>query len=341
MSKDSATGNTRISIALCTYNGAKFLPAQLESYLEQTRLPDELVICDDGSHDETQSIIGSFAKNAPFAVHVHINETNLGSTKNFEKAIQLCTGDLIFLSDQDDVWMPEKLGRIEAEFLKRYEAGLIFSNARLADEELNLSEHRLWDFTFPETHRKKALTDGFLQILLSQDVITGATMAFRSGFRKEFMPIPGDIPEIIHDGWISLIISCVADIGFVDEPLMIYRQHPGQQLGLGPGMIEAKTHNEQRRRYARSIEFLQSQVIRLNGISNVWARFPKSEKALNVSHEEIIAEKKDMIAHYAARKDLPDQRRKRILPIINEILRGRYWRFSKGILSAAKDLLRR
>ena len=84
----------RISVAMCTYNGARFLPEQLESITMQTRLPDELVICDDQSTDESAEIIKAFLPHAPFAVRLEVNESNRGSTKNFEKAIGLCQGEI-------------------------------------------------------------------------------------------------------------------------------------------------------------------------------------------------------------------------------------------------------
>src|SRR5690242_1846918 len=99
----------RISVAMCTFNGARFLPEQLESITAQTRLPDELVICDDRSADESLEIIRAFLDRPPFTVRLEINERNLGSTKNFEKAIGLCQGEIIALADQDDVWFPQKL----------------------------------------------------------------------------------------------------------------------------------------------------------------------------------------------------------------------------------------
>src|SRR6266704_3029265 len=102
----------QISIALCTYNGARFLPEQLESIAAQTRLPDEMVVCDDRSADETTDIIRTFAKNALFPVRLEINEQKLGSTKNFEKAIRLCHGEIIAPADQDDVWNPQKLSKL-------------------------------------------------------------------------------------------------------------------------------------------------------------------------------------------------------------------------------------
>lgn len=99
----------RISIAMATYNGAKYLPAQLESLTNQTDLPFELVVCDDGSTDETLSIIREFAKLAPFAVRIYQNAENLHYTGNFIKAASLCVGDAIAFCDQDDIWDSRKI----------------------------------------------------------------------------------------------------------------------------------------------------------------------------------------------------------------------------------------
>src|SRR5258708_3955131 len=100
---------SRISVAMCSYNGARFLREQLESIATQTRLPDELIIFDDRSTDETIEIIDAFVKHARFPVRVEISESTRGATKNFEKAIALCQHEIITLADQDDVWHPNKL----------------------------------------------------------------------------------------------------------------------------------------------------------------------------------------------------------------------------------------
>ena len=107
------THSKTISVAMCTYNGEKYLREQLESIALQTRLPAELVICDDRSTDSTSEIIRNFADSAPFPVRFNLNPVNLGGatkgiTKNFEQASRLCTGDLIAFCDQDDVWLPKK-----------------------------------------------------------------------------------------------------------------------------------------------------------------------------------------------------------------------------------------
>ena len=100
------------SVAMCTYNGAQFIEEQLRSILDQTFHVEEVVVCDDRSVDETVAIIERVAKETSIPIHIHINETNLGCARNFEKAISLCNGDVIFLSDQDDIWMPNKVETI-------------------------------------------------------------------------------------------------------------------------------------------------------------------------------------------------------------------------------------
>ncbi len=112
----STSGQNRISIALCTYNGERFLNQQLASMAQQTRLPDELVVCDDRSTDRTLTMVREFAASAPYPVRIFQNEQNLGFAANFERAIRLCQGNLIALSDQDDIWYPIRLQRSEHEF---------------------------------------------------------------------------------------------------------------------------------------------------------------------------------------------------------------------------------
>src|SRR4051812_29809463 len=98
-----------VSVAMATYNGAEFIRDQLRSLALQKRLPDELVVSDDGSTDDTVDILEAFAETAPFPVRISVNRENLGFTRNFERAILGCGGDIIYICDQDDVWFPNKI----------------------------------------------------------------------------------------------------------------------------------------------------------------------------------------------------------------------------------------
>jgi len=332
----------KVSIALCTYNGAKFLPEQLKSFLRQTHLPAELVVCDDCSTDATIEIIENFAQSAPFPVSLHINKENLGSTKNFERAISLCTGDLVFLSDQDDIWFPHKLEKFTAEFERSKNVGMVFSDAELVGETLEPLGHRLWEFSFTPEERRRAKKGKIFEVLLKKNVVTGATMAFRTTFREMFSPIPTGIPNTIHDAWIALVIAANTDISFLEECSIFYRQHANQQLGIDWKYKQKIKQTTRRERYAESVGFQQKEQERLIKFAEIIKSYPQFQKkgaAIRIDEliESFIEEGNQMIEHYEARKNLPREKLKRISPIIKEFSTGRYNRFSKGFISPVKD----
>ena len=124
-----------ISVALCTYNGERFLSRQLTSIQQQTISPYELIVCDDCSTDSTIEIVRAFAASVAFPVRITRNEHNLGFVANFERAIRLCRGDLIALCDQDDIWYPIRLERSLEEFTADPEVGFVFSDADIIDDQ--------------------------------------------------------------------------------------------------------------------------------------------------------------------------------------------------------------
>src|SRR5487761_1087652 len=174
----------KISVAMCTYNGSRFLPEQLASIAKQTRLPDEMVICDDGSTDSTPEIVEDFARSVPFPVRFFRNPQNLGSTKNFEQAIGLCTGDLIALSDQDDIWLPEKLAH-QAEMLERDpNLGGVFTDGILVDDNSKPIGKQLWaSHSFTRREQRLFQRGKTLSVLLRKNVVTGATLMVRASVR--------------------------------------------------------------------------------------------------------------------------------------------------------------
>jgi len=223
----------RISIAMCTYNGAQYLQKQLESIGGQTFPPYELVVCDDGSTDNTLALIERFAEKAAFSVRIFKNESNLGSTKNFEKAIGICVGDLIALADQDDEWYPEKLGSMHRLFEELPEALVAFSDAEIIDDGSASLGRKLWrSLYFSPTKKVPYVGKEFLSALFRLDYIaTGATMVFRSKFRGQFTPIPSSWP---HDAWISWIAALWGGLAALPVPTIAYRVHTQQQIGVPP-----------------------------------------------------------------------------------------------------------
>lgn len=230
-----------LSIALCTYNGAVYLEEQLESIAAQTRIPDELVISDDQSTDDTLRLIEEFAATAGFPVRFSVNESNLGTAKNFEKAISLCRGDVIVLSDQDDVWHSDKLESIEHIFEAKPQISLVFSNAELVDETLRLFDKTLFDWVHFDDQKQRLVKSGrALDVQLRENLVCGCTVAFRANLKELVLPISGDGP-LIHDGWIMLLIAAVGEIDFINRPLLKYRQHSAQQSRVGKTWHEIMT----------------------------------------------------------------------------------------------------
>jgi glycosyltransferase involved in cell wall biosynthesis len=200
----------KTSIAMATFNGAEYLQEQLESFLAQTRLPDELIVCDDGSEDDTLAILHAFQKTAPFHVEISENQTRLGCTKNFEKAASLCTGDLIFFSDQDDVWFENKL-EVMIQFMENHPQVMVAVNdAEIVDEKL----------TTPGIRKSRQVLDLGLPITSFH---SGCCLVFRDGIKSLFFPVPDEV--FAHDTWLNRLAGALESRTFVDVPLQYYRRH--------------------------------------------------------------------------------------------------------------------
>jgi glycosyltransferase involved in cell wall biosynthesis len=315
---------------MCTYNGAEFLPAQLESIAAQSRRPDEIVVCDDGSTDETISAIKGFSGTLP--ITLHINEKNLGTIKNFEKAIKLCTGNVIVLSDQDDVWREDKLKQIQTAFEQKPTVGLVFSDAEIVDGKLNSLNRRMWSEVGFDTHKRKLITQGrALDVLITGWIVTGATMAFRSKYKNLALPIPTNI-QMIHDGWIALTVASVADVVALDDALIKYRQHERQQVGAPDRLskqvqVTKREALKRRNPNAELHKILETLEQRLSNHRNDFDCRTALAFAGNYSR------------HLDARANLPQRRINRLPTILRELLTWRYHEYANGFKSAAKDFV--
>lgn len=203
----------RISIAMATYNGVKYLQEQLDSILYQTRHPDELVVCDDGSTDGTLEMLGYYSKKFEFDVVVLSNKSNLGVSRNFEKAISMCTGDIIFLSDQDDVWKKEKIQQIEDVFLKDRLAQIVINDALIVDEQLKPCGTSVLQQTL-------ALNGS------ANEFVHGCCTAFRKTYRDLCLPFPSMGGRVVgHDDWLHNVGTYLEVRRVVATPYQYYRRH--------------------------------------------------------------------------------------------------------------------
>jgi len=320
----------RISIVLCTYNGARFVGAQLDSFLAQTRLPDELVVCDDDSTDETLSIVEAFKQRASFPVQVVRNETRLGSTKNFEKGIALATGDLIATSDQDDVWLPEKLALSEAALDAEPARGLVFTNAEVVDQDLRPVGHDMWaaiHFGLPARWRVRR--GRAFEVLLRQWLVTGATMMFRAEYRPVILPIP---ENWIHDGWIAFILGALAPIGCIEQSTLKYRQHATQQIG-GKKLSWRELYELARK--------VGPDYFRLAHERFLLAQERLRTVAPRVRDPRFLDMVERKVAHQKRRLDISESRSRlnHVVWSLDELVRGGYHRYSPTTTHFLKDLL--
>jgi glycosyltransferase involved in cell wall biosynthesis len=321
----SLSGQTRISVALCTYNGERFLPRQLASIAQQTRLPDELVVSDDRSIDRTVSEVREFAASAPFPVRIFENEHNLGFAANFERAIRLCEGNLIALSDQDDIWYPIRLERSEREFTAHPQAGLVFSDADVINDSNELAGSTLWQRLGFAGKREQDLLAGQYVVLAKHRFVTGATVMFRAGLRDRFLPIPDGW---IHDEWIALVAAAFSDLSPIDQPLIRYRIHDSQQVGLRNKLEQRAQGNSRAQRHwgrlAESVKELQQLCGALS------AMVPNEKRPVLSAYQEHLQ-------FLSFRAGLPVSRLARLRPILRRY--SQYEVHASRLASALKDLV--
>jgi glycosyltransferase involved in cell wall biosynthesis len=321
-----------ISVAMCTYNGAAYLEQQLASIAEQRRQCDELIICDDQSTDGTAEIVERWRATVPFPVHLHVNPERLGSTPNFEQAIRRCSGDLIALADQDDVWLDHKLAEAEQAFLANPDLGCWFTDGLIVDDQLRPLGGTLWERYAFDRHKKRKLDrSDAMALLLRVRFVTGATMAFRGRLRPLLLPLPLGFRSMIHDGWIAAMASAVSTVDHSPKPSILYRQHAGQQMGARKKLNFLQSLAE--RTTKRSGEIAEDVAIAcaVNERLQSFGRGNFSQEVQCLVHERMTL--------LNVRAKLPHKRLRRLKPVISEYASGRYSRHATGITSALKDLL--
>lgn len=221
----------KISVAMCTYNGERFLKEQIDSILAQTVSVQEIVVCDDGSNDKTLEILQEYFNQFPTIFRIYQNEKTLKSVKNFEKAISLCTGDITFLCDQDDYWYPEKVKKIVDKFEQNPEILGCCSNGFVMNDESEIMVNHFtkWDVC-QKFLQSQSTVNHFNFATQKGNFSTGATMAVRTKFAQAAFPIP-IVKDFHHDEWLTLLATVNEKMLFIPEKLINYRIHKTQQVG--------------------------------------------------------------------------------------------------------------
>ena len=313
-----------VSITLCTYNGTDYLPTQWQSLLSQQQLPDEVVICDDLSTDGTLDLLEQLAAEAPFPVRILKNPVRMGSTKNFERALSECTGDLIFCCDQDDCWLPEKISTFTQYMVKHAGVLVSFCDAWVMDESLKDRRGRFWDVVrFDKRAQTRWLSGEMMDVMLDGNRVMGCAMVIRRSFLQTVLPIPTDVPGYIYDGWIALVAAALNAIHFIDQPLQLYRTHAQQQIGVReqiPSVPVRLWNRFTRQRNGKLIplQHKQAQLIQINRL--LGDRISADAPGFPQLHRRLV--------HFTMRSRLPSNRLSRLWPVLKSLGQGNYTRYA-------------
>ncbi len=228
--QDGYNGEDKISIALCTFNGAEYLLEQLESIAAQSLQPGEVVISDDRSDDNTITIAERFRTKADFPVRIIKNRTRLGVVNNFAQAIEQCENDYIALCDQDDLWLPDRLA-ISYRVMKEAEAVAGRANPLLVHSDLMVgnSGGRVIAPSFRKKNNLIFAAEDPLKNLLVQNFVTGCTVLINRALAETALPFPAEAR--LHDWWLALVAAVQGRIISIPEATVIYRQHPQNVIG--------------------------------------------------------------------------------------------------------------
>ncbi len=327
------TNTIPISVALCSHNGARFIGEQVRSICMQTLPPGEIVLSDDASTDDCVALARAAVDECaierpshPVALRVLQNGAALRVTKNFEQAVRACTGELIALSDQDDVWHPERLARMVADFERRADLLLLHTDARLVDgarKDLGLSLfHALEVQTFEREwiHAGRAF-----EVFLRRNLVTGATAIFRRPLLDCALPFP---VEWLHDEWLGIIAAAVGTVDLREDELIEYRQHEANQIGARRDSFAGKvrkalaSRGDTHARRAIKAEILLARLLELGD------RVPAV----------VIDKVRIKLEHQRFRAALPASRLARCVPVLREAMTGRYDKFGRGVRGVVRDL---
>jgi glycosyltransferase involved in cell wall biosynthesis len=304
------------------------LANQLDSILGQSLPVGEIVIVDDLSTDATIDIVKTYQEKNPGLIKFEINKERLGPSKNFEKALGLCKGEVIFLSDQDDEWLPQKVQVMVAAFKKNSDLEALFTNGYLIDDKGKFLEGTLFErIGFTKKVQLKRRNTGMKRKLLRfENDITGATLAIRSNLLQRCVPFELP-PELLHDYWLGLHAALADHIDWIDTPLIKYRIHPEQQVGLGRGVSLKKDAGSFQRYIQERYAFVCNQGKIINDLLKVYSSDALQDARLRNQQEILLFQ--------LHRLKLPDNLLLRLVKVFKNIPR-----YKKSGRLTGKDLMK-
>lgn len=316
-------------VALATYNGAHYLHTQLASIEAQTARPSRVILCDDRSTDETICIARDFAATSQLDVRIELNGRNLGPTKNFERAAQLCTAPVIAFCDQDDRWPTDRADRLVRRLAADGSVTGVISNARLVDDALRPIGTTLWDSLGFNPGSASVLTSEMvIPWLIRNTIAFGATMVVRRSSINGGFPIGQGWG---HDNWSAIVLAAQGRIGLESRVTLDYRQHQGQVSSAGIGKTLLERANDPGWRSAN--QTLSADSSAYLAILERIRKLPTRDEAQRALLVEGILEK---AVHLRHRERIGRAGALRRLHL--DLATGNYHRYSNGFGSWAKDV---
>lgn len=320
-----------VSVALCTHNGEPYVGEQVRSILDQVPAAAELVVGDDASTDGTVAVIRAAvgrhrAEHPGSTIDLRIIERDapLGVTRNFEQTIAACSGDIVALSDQDDVWPAGRLARLLPLFADSAVL-LVHTDARLVDADGRDSGRRLLATLEASPRERELLERGAaLEVLIRRNLVTGATVLLRRDLAERSMPFP---ESWVHDEWLAMMAAVEGGLRLVPEPWLDYRQHGANVIGASEVTWARRWERLREPRDERAGRL----VARAGALVDRLAQRPDCAAALRVARAKL--------AHEQARATMPRAQPLRVPSILAGVVAGRYSRYSRGAIDIARDLV--
>ncbi len=334
----------RASVVVATFDGEQHLPEQLRSLVEQRRPPDEVVVVDDASSDGTMAIVERFAASAPFPVEVVRHDAHRGTSATFAEGLARAAGDVLLYCDQDDRWHPDKVAVVVERMAAQPDALLAFSDSHLVDVDGRQTHRSRWWLAGFGPRQVQALERDPLGLMLARQVVAGCTAAIRRELLPALLPFPEGVHpalgDMVYDRWTSLLAAAAGPVLAIDVPLLDYRIHRAQQIGI-PGL-------PLRRVAPRAVLHLAQLRVSAADTSDRAdyhrAHLDEIEKRLTAAGLAGPSALRHLQAardHLALRASLVGARHRRVRPVTAHLRdRDGYRRFSLGVSTALADLVR-
>jgi glycosyltransferase involved in cell wall biosynthesis len=318
----------RSALAMCVYNGERYLQKQLDSITNQTLSLDRVVIVDDNSSDGSWDLLQTWKVSCSLDVTLIRNDHNLGVVRNFEKAALLVDAEIVFFADQDDIWYPDKVSSMLRAF-DDPKVVLAHSDADLVDDNGVELGRLLWaTLLLRDDERALVNSDRAAAVYLKRNLVTGAACAARLDLIKRALPFP---QNWIHDEWIALVAGVSGTVAMLDAPAMSYRLHGANTVGIPITNWRWRFRAIRDAIFAPQRQLLQKRKARLDVL--------KQRSVDWQTPEWFQSDLDSAIHHIDHRLALSANPFRRIRPVVNEWKARRYNDWSSGELSAVHDIL--